>query len=75
MTLSARKKWPLWLLLICLLFVAPRAQALELFAQEGENDGGTVYELRTETGKPSRTGRAASMKATSISPATTNSIA
>ena len=49
MTLSARKKWPLWLLLICLLFVAPRAQALELFAQEGENDGGTVYELRTET--------------------------
>ena len=51
MTLSARKKWPLWLLLICLLFVAPRAQALELFAQEGENDGGTVYELRTETGE------------------------
>ena len=51
MTLSARKKWPLWLLLICLLFVAPRAQALELFAQEGENEGGTVYELRTETGE------------------------
>ena len=75
MTLSARKKWPLWLLLICLLFVAPRAQALELFAQEGENDGGTYTNCAQKPGKPSRTGRAASMKATSISPATTNSIA
>ena len=51
MTLVAKKSGPYGCCCFAFSPSRPRAQALELFAQEGENDGGTVYELRTEAGE------------------------